>query len=546
MFRFNRALFAGTLLWLAQVVAFAQNSHVSYQAGTQQAAQQELDRIRRVQLQQKASRQQYQAEQQIEYQPPSGQSCLAYNKVVLVGATLVDIAGLLPQSGECLNADRLNRLSRDITKAYLKHGYIYQSFEFEPQGQVLYLRIKEGRVKSISGGNAIVNPRMLFPGLQGEPLSIHRLDQGLDHTNKFFSNKVTVDVLPQPDGDIDVVLNDQSTGRVGGYVGLDNSGSKGTGEWMARTGWMIDSPFSLSDSLMFSASHSIKNRRFDPYSRSLAFQYSVPYGYWDFTLYGSISQYRNRLQVNSNQYELDGRTWQAGARVNYVFSRGANYISSLYGQLERISARGRFEKSIISLHSPNITNVQLGWSHLQVLPSGLIVGDIAIEHGLPWVKGYENEYNRSYRKINLSVAAQWRHRAGETTWRHDHELNVQYSPDFLPAIKQLELLDKYAIRGLSQYSASGEKGAVFRNNIYLSFQHGDWTIEPYVGFDVGVLKSTVSGINQRNWGHSWSAGLKLKYLESVDTRVEFSKGRFNDDQKLLSGHSLTLKLMYWF
>src|SRR5690606_37361572 len=274
------------------------------------------------QLQQNASRQ-YQPEQQIEYPQTSGRSCLAYSKVALVGATLVDIADILPQPGECLNADRLNRSSRDITKAYLKHGYIYRSFEFEPQGQVLYLRVKEGRVKSISAGNAIVNPHMLFPGLQGEPLNIHRLDQGLDHTNKFFSNKVTVDVLPQPDGDIDVVLNNQSTGRVGGYVGLDNSGSQGTGEWMARTGWIIDSPFSLSDSLIFSASHSIKNRHFDPYSRSLAFQYSVPYGYWDFTLYGSISQYRSKLAINSNQYELDGRTWQAGARVNYVFSRGA-------------------------------------------------------------------------------------------------------------------------------------------------------------------------------------------------------------------------------
>lgn len=195
LFRFKRALFAATLLWLVQAPAIAQNSQVPHLSGPQQTAQQELDRIRRFQRQQRASRQQYQAEQQIEYQQPSGQSCLAYSKVVLVGATLVSIADILPQTGECLNADRLNRLSRDITKAYLKHGYIHQSIEFEPQGQVLYLRVKEGRVRSISGGNALVNPRTLFPGLLGDPLNIHSLDQGLDHTNKFFSNKVTIDVL---------------------------------------------------------------------------------------------------------------------------------------------------------------------------------------------------------------------------------------------------------------------------------------------------------------------------------------------------------------
>ncbi|ETF01900.1 hemin-binding protein [Advenella kashmirensis W13003] len=546
MFRFKSALRYALLLWMVQFGATAQGAYVSDHVNVQRSAQRELDRIRHEQQQRRILQQQYQPLQASE-QPTfqgRGQSCLDYQQLLLVGKTRVDIEALLPRAGECLNADRLNQLSRDITTAYLNKGYLHQSLAFEPKGQILYLRITEGVVRSISGADAIVNPQMLFPGLQGDALNIHRLDQGLDHTNRFLSNRVTVDVLPQEDGNIDLLLRNTSAGRASGYIALDNSGSQGTGQWVARTGLIIDSPFALSDSLTFSASHSFKNRHFDPYSRSLAFQYSVPYGYWDFSVFGSISQYRTALAINNNQYELDGRTWQAGGRVNYVFSRGSNHVSSIYGQLERIAARGRFEKSVIYLQSPSIVNAQLGWSHLQVMPSGVLMSDVGFEQGLPWVSGYADEYKKAYRKVNLNLNAQFHHRSGQTLWRHNHELIAQYSPDFLPTIKQLELLDRYAIRGLGRYSAAAEKGAVLRNNLYLSVSRGDWDIEPYVGFDIGVIKPTPA--TDTVWGHSWSVGLKLNHRQGAEARVEFSKGRFKEDRESLSDSSLSLKLMYWF
>ena len=452
----------------------------------------------------------------------------------------------MPGPGECLNADRLNQLIRELTAIYLKNGYIHNAFVFEPDGQTLHLRVTEGRVTRIAGEDAIVNASTLFPGLIGKPLNIHTLDQGLDHTDKFFSNKVSVDVQLQPGGDIELQLSNQSRGRVGGYVGLDNNGSEGTGRWMARTGLVIDSPFSLSDSIMFSASHSLGSRPLSRFNRSLAFQYAVPYGYWDFSLFGSISQYRDRLSVNNNRYIVDGRTWQAGLRANYVFARASNYVSSVYGQLERISALGRFEKSVINLQSPSMVSAQIGWTHLQVVPDGIIWSDVAYEQGLPWVQGYADIYKQSYKSFSLALNAQFYHRSAQQIWHHEHELLARYSPHLLPTVKQLDLLDKYAVRGFRQLSASAEKAIVLRNNVYLSQQQGTWNIRPYVGADIGMQKSHRSRKENSRWAYSWSIGLKLNAHSGFDASLEFSKGRLHDQNGSWGDHALSLSLSQRF
>ncbi|PJX26477.1 hypothetical protein CAP48_10880 [Advenella sp. S44] len=546
MSRLKTTCATGLLLLSLHGAAIAQAHPVAALVDGQRTAQQELERIRQYRQQHRNSQRHYEPARQAQQNKFKGQSCLSYDRLELVGVSLVKPDAILPSVDECLNADRLNQLSRELTALYLEHGYLHNVFVFEPIGQILYLRVTEGRVAKISGQDAIVNADMLFPGLIGKPLRIHTLDQGLDHTDKFFSNKVSVDVKLQPGGDIELQMRNQSRGRAGGYVGLDNNGNKGTGRWTARAGLVIDSPFSLSDSIMISASQSLGSKPFSLYNRSLAFHYSVPYGYWDFSVFGSISQYRDQLFIHENRYVLDGRTWQAGLRANYVFTRGSNHVSSVYGQLEQVSARGRFEKSVIYLQSPVMVSAQIGWTHLRVLPDGVMWTDVAYEQGLSWKQGYADIYKRSYRNFSLAFNAQFYHRRGQHTWHHEHELLARYSPHLLPAIKQLDLLDKYAVRGFRRMSTSAEKAVVLRNNLYLGQQQGSLTIRPYVGLDIGMQKSNRSRNEKPRWAHSWSIGLKLNAHNGLDARVEFSKGRLHDHNGSWGDHALSLNLSQRF
>ena len=54
----------------------------------------------------------------------------------------------------------------------------------------------EGFIEKIEGGNRWVNSRLLFPGLEGKPLKLTELDQGLDQANRLQSNTTKLDILP--------------------------------------------------------------------------------------------------------------------------------------------------------------------------------------------------------------------------------------------------------------------------------------------------------------------------------------------------------------
>lgn len=54
--------------------------------------------------------------------------CLPYQRLQIVGTTLIDPTPLTTLPYGCLNENRLNQLSRDLTQAYLNAGHVYNPF----------------------------------------------------------------------------------------------------------------------------------------------------------------------------------------------------------------------------------------------------------------------------------------------------------------------------------------------------------------------------------------------------------------------------------
>ncbi|VEH65918.1 Hemolysin transporter protein shlB precursor [Rodentibacter pneumotropicus] len=122
-----------------------------------------------------------------------------------VGFHLIDPLPFAPKKNECLNEERLNRLSQDLTSAYLALGYVYNPFQFEDDGSgKLTMRVTEGKVSLLSSNSERLNFTMLFPNILGKPLNIKDLDQALDQANKMPGSKVSVDVLPTKNGEIEL------------------------------------------------------------------------------------------------------------------------------------------------------------------------------------------------------------------------------------------------------------------------------------------------------------------------------------------------------
>ncbi|KMK52515.1 hemin-binding protein [[Actinobacillus] muris] len=476
------------------------------------------------------------------------QVCLPYSEIHFVGFHLIDPAPLAPKAGECLNEVRLNRLSQDITAAYLALGYVYNPFQFEDdQSGKLIMRVTEGRISRFSGESKRLNFATLLPNQLGKPLNIRDLDQALDQANKMLGSKVTVDVLPAKNGEIELAFVNEEKSRITGFIGLDNYASKRTGRWQAKGGVNIDSPLGLSDTLYLNAAHTLKSYRHN-FNRSISLFHTIPYGYWTFSTFGSFSAFKSTVPLQHNTVQQKGHTWQAALRTDYTFRRDANSISSIYGQLERIKSKSYFQDSIIGFQSPALTTVQVGLNHLQLFPNGSLITDLNYERGLKWWNATPNQgrdqpegqFNRWRAELQFNRFYQLK----SQIFRQSHRLIGQYSQNYLPAIKQADLLGRYAVRGFNDISQSAERSIVLQNQFGWLYQRHQWQIEPYVALDVGLQKTTAIGANSQQ-ALGYALGIKTVHPR-WQLQLEWATGRLYQRQGVEQERSINANASFTF
>lgn len=502
---------------------------------------QTLGEFKRFQQQSKAQLQQLQQQQRNiwlenhQYQPKAqnyknsdlSRVCLPYKALRIVGVSLIDPISFLPKAGECLNEVRLNQLSRDLTAAYLAKGYIHNPFQFQDDHSGdLILSVIEGRVTKLSGSSERVNLSMLFPHLLGQPLRIQELDQGLDQANRLTSNNVTVDVLPAKNGEIELAFTNEQRSRISGFVGIDNNLSKIYHRWQGKLGLTLDSPLGLTDMLYLAANQNLASSNGNV-SRSATFYYSVPYGNWTWNAFGSFSQFRTKVILQHSRNEQKGKTWQLGVKADYVLHRGSNHISSLALQLEKVNSRSQFNNSLIVLQSPILTTAQASLTHLQLFKNASLFVDVGYERGLPWWKADRNkdsdqpeaQFNRWYANAQFTQY----HLGENVKLSHTHALFTQYSRNYLPAIKQADLLGRYAVRGFNDISFSAEKSMVLQNTLRWINEWENKTISPYVLLDIGIQRNTAQQSHSQK-ALGYGVGIQGT-LKDFNFNLEWATGR---------------------
>ncbi|OOF48680.1 hemin-binding protein [Rodentibacter genomosp. 1] len=506
----------------------------------QQQTKKQNEQFQQVQQRRWFEQHQYQVEQQENAQADLSQVCLPYSEIQFVGFHLIDPLPFAPKKNECLNEDRLNQLSQALTEAYLALGYIYNPFQFEDDHSgKLTMRVTEGRISQLSSNSHRLNFSMLLPNSLGKPLNIKDLDQALDQANKMPGSKVSVDVLPAKNGEIELAFVNEEKSRLTGYLGLDNFASKRSGRWQAKGGLNIDSPLGLSDSLYLNVSHSLKSYRHN-FNRSLSFFHTIPYGYWTLSSFGSFSAFKSNVPLQHHSVEQKGHTWQAALRGDYTFRRDSNSISNLYAQLERIKSKSYFQDSLILLQSPTLTTVQIGVNHLQLFSYGSLITDFSYERGLRrWNATLnqgqdqpEGQFNRWRAELQFNAF----YPIKSQTFHQSSRLIGQYSRNYLPAIKQEELLGRYAVRGINDFSQSAEKNIVLRNNFGWLYQYKQWQIEPYLGVDIGMQKATSPDADSQK-AFGYAVGLKTTH-PAWYMQLEWATGRLFQRNQIVQERSI--------
>ncbi|NHW99188.1 ShlB/FhaC/HecB family hemolysin secretion/activation protein [Pseudomonas koreensis] len=446
------------------------------------------------------------------------------------GVTLIDSdklnARIKPLLAPCMGVGQINHLLATITAIYVEQGYIASRpylLSAPAAGQSLDIMIDEGYIESIELADQSLPVSLggAFPHMLGQPLNLRDLEQGLDQLNRLRSIDLTADIAPgsQP-GASRIILRSRTAGQSRWALGLgmDNLGSASTGRDRDTVSLSFDSPLQLNDLLSLSASDTLNQG--DRYSRNASLYYAIPYGYWTYSAFASHAEYRAPFKLPSATLYSTGITDQLSLRADRVLWRDQSRQLSANLQLAHKDVDSYLETVRLGIQSPTLTVAEAGLN-LFWLDRAVWNLDFTYSQGLRWL-GADDDANHAvsnlpkaqFRKYRAGLS-QWRNgQFGAQAWQWQSQLNLQYSPDPLPAIEQLLGTDDSAVRGYRVSSASGASGAIWRNTLRLPLR-SDWPVQitPRVGLDNGWLKADHGAQGQRLSGASVGLNLGWKNLQ---------------------------------
>ncbi len=278
---------------------------------------------------------------------PNETPCFPIHKVVLSGEE--KLPRWLPiqhlgveAEGRCLGAQGINLLMSTLQNRLVDHGYITTRVLAPSQdlkSGVLTLVIVPGYVRQVRltpDSDRYIQLYSTFPPREGELLDLRDIEQGLENLQRLPTVKAHMEILPgeQPgESDIEVSWKQEKMWRLG--ASLDDAGTKSTGRYQGGLTLSLDNPFSLSDLLYVSASHDL-DQGGGKGSKNYTGHYSVPFGYWMFSVTGNDYDYHQTVAGINEDYRYSGESQNLNLQLSRILHRsGTQKTSFTYDVLVR-------------------------------------------------------------------------------------------------------------------------------------------------------------------------------------------------------------------
>lgn len=485
------------------------------EAGNQAArrVQQEQEERRLQQLREDAQRRGAESsvptpEAQAPSLPKSG-VCRDIREIVLTGVTLLPESErkrlTAPYLNRCLYAEDIEKLLADVLKAYMDRGFVAVRPYVQPQDLSrgrLEILIVEGKVEGLllkdktwrSGNLATA-----FPGIQGRPLNLRDIEQGLDQLNRLASNAASMEISPGGEPGASVVSIKNEPGfPLHVAAGADNLGGLSTGRNQASYTLSWDNPLLLNDFITYTHRNTVLESSSLRDSVSDSFFYSLPFGYWTLQLSYSASDYHSPVTASSNTLVARGNTETTRAELNYVAYRDQNQKLILLAALNNKSTRNYLADEYLNVSSRNLSifDTDANWS-------GRFFG-LGLNAGLGLSQGLR-QFNAKVDTDGTGVAAphaqgaRVRYSAGLAKpfdvlgqgFMFTSQLTGQYGLEPLYGSEQITLGSYYTVRGFNRNSLSGDRGWYVRSEISTdlpSLPFLDATPRPFAAFDGGRIE----------------------------------------------------------
>lgn len=392
--------------------------------------------------------------------------------------------------GQCLGMNGLKKAAVLFQDYYINAGYITTRVEIPTQDlstKKLKLTVVPGRISEIVvAGNDI--SKWILPFSDGDILNIRDLEQGLENIQRTPEVDVKINILPgSENGSSKVVINTQRKKKWSLRASYNNFGDQSTGsELIGGTSYLYNVT-GLSD-LFYLAGTGSQTGGY----KNVSTYYSVPFGYYDLSLYYSKSKSHQGIDIGAYTFDYIGKTEYFSLKGNRMLYRNVNSKLSASAELIRRKYDYTLGGTELVLQKRDMGNVRLGVNYKRNFTGAALDSTVTWQRFTKAFGGTDTPdmrtgtVSKESQIVNLNVNyVKWLIMLPVNAY---YELNfgAQYSPDNLTLQDQFTIGDRWSVRGFQNSDGIyGNKGFFLQNT--LNAVTGYKGLIPYIGADYGQI-----------------------------------------------------------
>jgi hemolysin activation/secretion protein len=437
--------------------------------------------------------------------PKDESPCFAIARLQLDGAQAFPFleAQRTGVEGRCLGARGVQTLQRNLQRALIERGFVTSRVLVPEQNLAagtLRLQVVPGRVSGVEHeGTAAGLIATVLPTRGDGLLNQRDLDQAIENLRRLPSERTEIDIRPGDQlGQSQLLFKHQADKRWRLGTTLDNAGSPATGRVGASFTLNIDSPLHLYDQLTLS--HNRNAQSSDAFfNRGHGLQWSVPFGYWSFSLGANRYEYLQSVAGFSRPIRYSGNSRGSDIGLGWVVQRDASSKTSVNAKYLDRASRSYIEGVEVAVQGKDTGAYDLALAHRRYLGTAVVDLSLGLRGGLagrspqPGVIVGAPDYDGRYRITTVGASLATPFQLGEVPLRYQGQLKAQKASRVVPPSEFFAIGNRYSVRGFSgELSLAAEHGASWRNELAWAAPWQPVATEFYAVLDAGLVRGAAS------------------------------------------------------
>ncbi|EPL8004577.1 ShlB/FhaC/HecB family hemolysin secretion/activation protein [Klebsiella aerogenes] len=399
----------------------------------------------------------------------------------------------------CLGINGIQYLAMALQNELIARGYITSLVTIPEQSLTqgtLKLELAYGRIGEILWSTTSEQTTSIWnniPAREGDILRLSDLEQGMENLLRLPGSSANMQILPgQREAESNLMLTRRldKKWQVGAWV--DDAGSRASGRYQAGGALYLYDVTTLNDIFYVSGGGDIEFNQHNDGNQNGSLYYSIPFGYWSLSLYGSQSQYRQLFKGAWSQTDYKSKNRYYSATLSRLLSHTRQQQTSLDLRIAKSASRYYFGGEELGVMRKQNPTWELTLRQQRYFDKKVVAASLGLQRRLPWLSSVATPeekaglFSKRSRVVHADLQALMKFDLTGDKFSYAPHFNAQYSPDILSSDNQFNIGNRWTVRGFDgEYTLSGNQGWYWSNDFIWDIAGPEQQF--YLGLDIGRI-----------------------------------------------------------